>query len=485
MVTFFNIGSILLFIYFAFVIVLTIQIVLDNKPPEVAVAWLLAIYFLPYFGAGLFLLSGVNWKKRKIMKQLPERSFKTYLGPVLEQQKTFLQNAHANNELDNDMIKAISLALQAGNSIVTLNNRLELYYEGGRFFDDLIVDLENAQDTINMEYFIFRSDELGRRIKEILERKAREGVKVRLLFDGVGCFNKQSWKFKRELKNSQIDAHYFLDPLNILSSRLLNYRNHRKIVVIDGQIGYTGGMNIGLEYIDGGAKFRRWRDTHVRMVGESVQLLQSVFLSDWYNSGGDVVQDARFFPLPAAKGDYLPTQIVVSGPDSDWNSIKKLFQLLISNANSRICIQSPYFIPDQSLMNALETAALSGVEVNLMMTGLPDKRVPFWVAHTYFEDLLKSGVNIYLYEGGFMHAKVLIVDEMISTVGSCNMDTRSFHLDYEVNAFFYDAEITADLIEQFNTDVAECKQIIFEDIREFSIFRRLRNSIFRMIAPVL
>jgi cardiolipin synthase len=485
MVTFFNIGSILLFIYFAFVIVLTIQVVLDNKPPEVAVAWLLAIYFLPYFGAGLFLLSGVNWKKRKIMKQLPERRFKTYLGPVLEQQKTFLQNAHANSDLDNDMVKAISFALQAGNSIVTLNNRAELYYEGGRFFDDLIVELENAQDTIYMEYFIFRSDELGRRIKEILERKAREGVKVRLLFDGVGCFNKQSWKFKRELKNSQIDARYFLDPLNILSSRLLNYRNHRKIVVIDGQIGYTGGMNVGLEYIDGGAKFHRWRDTHVRMVGESVQLLQSVFLSDWYNSGGDEVQDARFFPLPTAKGEYLPTQIVVSGPDSDWNSIKKLFELLISNANSRICIQSPYFIPDQSLMNVLETAALSGVEVNLMMTGLPDKRVPFWVAHTYFEYLLKSGVHIYLYEGGFMHAKVLIVDEMISTVGSCNMDIRSFHLDYEVNAFFYDAEITADLIAQFNTDVAECKQITFEDIREFSILRRLRNSIFRMIAPVL
>lgn len=485
MLTFFNIGSILLFIYFAFVLVLTIQIVLDNKPPEVAVAWLLAIYFLPYFGAGLFLLSGVNWKKRKIMKQLPERSFKTFLGPILEQQKNFLQEAHTNNELDNDMVKAISLALQSGNSIVTLNNRVELYYEGGKFFDDLISDLENAQDTINMEYFIFRSDELGRRIITILERKAREGVKVRLLFDGVGCFNKQSWKFKRELKNSPIDAHYFLDPLNILSSRLLNYRNHRKIVVIDGQIGYTGGMNVGLEYIDGGPKFHRWRDTHVRMVGESVQLLQGVFLSDWHNSGGDVVQDARFFPLPAAPGDYLPTQIVVSGPDSDWNSIKKLFQLLISNANSRICIQSPYFIPDQSLMNALETAALSGVEVNLMITGLPDKRIPFWVAHTFFEDLLKSGVHIYLYESGFMHAKVLIVDETISTVGSCNMDTRSFHLDYEVNAFFYDAEITADLIEQFNVDVAECKQITFEDIREFSILRRLRNSIFRMIAPVL
>ncbi|MFW6207345.1 MAG: cardiolipin synthase [Spirochaetota bacterium] len=485
MTAFLNIGSFLLFFYFAFVIVLTVQIVLDNKPPEVAVAWILAIYFLPYFGAGLYLLSGVNWKKKKIMKQLPERTFKTYLGPILEQQKTFLQNTETDYELDNDMVKTISLALQSGNSILTLNNSVRFYYEGGPFFDELIADLENAQDTINMEFFIYRSDELGRRIKDILERKAREGVKVRLLFDGVGCFNKLSWKFKRELKQSPIDARYFLDPMNILSSRLLNYRNHRKIVVIDGQIGYTGGMNIGLEYMNGGRNFRRWRDTHLRLEGESVQLLQGVFLSDWYNSGGDVIQDARFFPLPATRGSFVPMQIVVSGPDSDWNSIKKLFLHLISNANNRISIQSPYFIPDQPLMNALETAALSGVEVNLMMTGCPDKRIPFWVAHTYFEDLLKAGVHIYLYEQGFLHAKVLIVDTMISTVGSCNMDIRSFHLDYEVNAFFYDTKITADLIAQFNADVAECRQVAFEDIRELSIFRRLRNSIFRMIAPVL
>ncbi|MFW6361198.1 MAG: phospholipase D-like domain-containing protein, partial [Spirochaetota bacterium] len=255
MTAFLNIGSFLLFFYFAFVIVLTVQIVLDNKPPEVAVAWILAIYFLPYFGAGLYLLSGVNWKKKKIMKQLPERTFKTYLGPILEQQKTFLQNTETDYELDNDMVKTISLALQSGNSILTLNNSVRFYYEGGPFFDELIADLENAQDTINMEFFIYRSDELGRRIKDILERKAREGVKVRLLFDGVGCFNKLSWKFKRELKQSPIDARYFLDPMNILSSRLLNYRNHRKIVVIDGQIGYTGGMNIGEEYITGGRRF--------------------------------------------------------------------------------------------------------------------------------------------------------------------------------------------------------------------------------------
>lgn len=479
----FSIGSALVSIYVLFTIVLTIRIILDNKPPEVAIAWILAIYFLPYIGAGLYILSGVDWKRHKIMKQLPEKTFKTFLGPILQRQKYFLQET--SGSFDNDIVKTISIALQAGNSILTMNNNAKLYYEGVGFFEDLFRDLEGATDTIHMEFFIYRSDDLGRRIYEILRRKAEEGVVVKLLFDGVGCFNKMSWAFKRELKQSPIDARYFLDPMNVLSGRLLNYCNHRKIVVIDGEIGYTGGMNIGNEYITGGARFDRWRDTQVRLVGETVQLLQGVFLSDWFNSGGDAIQEARFFPVTTADHEALPMQIVVSGPDSDWNSLKKLFLHMVSNANRQVYIQSPYFIPDQSLINALETAALSGVEVNLMMTGVPDKRIPFWVAHTYFENLLKAGVNIYQYMAGFLHAKTMVVDDSIATIGSCNMDIRSFMIDYELNAFFYNTEIAQQLIAQFNQDIAECRQITYRNVHELQLWKKLRNSIFRMIAPVL
>src|SRR6056297_1371045 len=313
---FINIGSVLIFLYFSYVVVLTVRIILDNKPPEVSIAWILAIFFLPYAGAVIYLLSGVNWKKKKIMKQLPEKTFKTYLGPILEQQKAFFQDTV--DTVDSDLVKTINTALEAGNSILTLNNSIRNYFEGAGFFEDLLQDLEAAEDTIHLEIFIYRSDELGRRIRDILLRKADQGVKVRMLFDGVGCFNKMTKSFKRELRESKIDARYFLDPMNVLSGRLLNYRNHRKIAVIDGKIGYTGGMNIGDEYLNGGRRFKTWRDTQVRIVGESVQLLQGVFLSDWYNSGGDAVQDAWFFPLPPEKGQYLPMQIVVSGPDSEW-----------------------------------------------------------------------------------------------------------------------------------------------------------------------
>jgi cardiolipin synthase len=478
-----SLGSYLFILYVGFVVVLTVQILLDNKAPEVTITWLLAIYFLPYVGAAIYLLSGVNWKKKKIMKQLPEKTFRTYLGPILDQQKRFMQESWQS--IDNDVAKTMNLALHSGNSIITLNNDVKLYHQGASFFDDLIEDLKGAKDTIHMEFFIYRSDELGRRIKDILLEKAKEGVTVRMLFDGVGCFNKMSWSFKRELRESPIEARYFLDPTNVLSGRLLNYCNHRKIVVIDGQIGYTGGMNVGLDYLNGGTRFPSWRDTHMRVTGESVRMLQGVFLSDWYNSGGGTIYDARYFPEPLGGEQRTPMQIVCSGPDSDWNSLKNLYFNLISNANERLFIESPYFIPDAAMMTALETAALSGVEVNIMITGLPDKLIPFWVAHTYFESLLEAGATIYLYRKGFYHPKVLIADDHIATVGSCNMDVRSFHLDYEINAFFYSEEISRQLVEQFYQDSAECTRITLEELQDMHLLKRLRNSLFRIIAPLL
>ena len=480
----FTSASVLLFLYIAFVVVLTVGILLDNKAPEVSIAWLLAIYFLPYAGAVMYLLGGVNWKKRKIMKMLPEKTFQDLLGPILEQQVKFLKDDW--EKIDNDMAKSINLALKAGKSIITLNNSVTPYYDGRLLFDDLFVELENARDSIHMEVYIFRSDSLGQKIRDILVRKAEEGVKVRLLFDGVGCFRKMSKKFKRGLKKSGVETRYFLDPMNVLSGRLLNYRNHRKITIIDGKVGYTGGMNVGVEYVTGGKTFARWQDAHIKMEGESVQLLQSVFLSDWYNSGGGMVQDPRFFPEHVKdRTKILPTQIVCSGPDSDWHNLRMMYANLIHNANQCIHIQSPYFVPEATITNALTTAALSGVEINLMMTGVPDKRIPFWVAHTFFGELLEAGVNIYLYEAGFFHAKTLVADGSIATIGSCNMDVRSFHLDYELNAFFYDKDIAGRIIKQFEEFIPLCRKVEKSDISKLGIPVQLRNSLFRMIAPLL
>lgn len=478
-----NITSILYVIYIIFTIVLVIRILLDNNSPEVSVAWLLSIIFLPYIGAVLYLLGGINWKKHKILKHRPEITFQEELGSILDRQKIFM--GEISTKIDNDIAKNMILSLQSSNSIITLNNKTELFFSGEPLFTSLMNDLEKAEKSIHLEYFIFRSDNIGNKFADILKKKSKEGVEVKILFDGVGCFNKMTRKFKRNISEAGISTKYFLDPTNVLAGRLLNYCNHRKIVVIDGIIAYTGGMNIGDEYITGGNKFDSWRDTHVRLEGESVNMLQSVFLSDWRNSGGKSIQSHTYFPTAVVTEENLPMQIVVSGPDSDWYSLEKLYFNMIMNANGVIYVQTPYFIPSSSLLNALETAALCGVEVNLMITGNPDKKIPFWVAHTYFDSLLAAGVNIFLYKKGFLHSKVLIVDSTISTVGSCNMDIRSFHLNYEVNAVYYNEKITEQLIDQFKHDLQFCVKINDTDRKKLNVLKRLRNSLFRIISPVL
>lgn len=475
--------SILYSVYIIFTVILVVKILLDNNSPEVSVAWILSIIFLPYAGAVLYLLGGINWKKHKILKHRPEITFQEELGTILDRQKIFM--GEISTRIDNDIAKTMILSLQSSNSIITLNNKTELFFSGESLFNSLLEDLEKAVKSIHLEYFIFRSDNIGNKIADILKKKSKEGVKIRILFDGVGCFNKISRKFKKNLLEAGIIIKYFLDPTNVLAGRLLNYCNHRKIVVIDGEIAYTGGMNIGDEYITGGKKFDSWRDTQVRLEGESVKMLQSVFLSDWRNSGGETEQNNNYFPSTVEAEENLPMQIVVSGPDSDWYSLEKLFFNIIMNANSVIYMQTPYFIPNSSLLNALETTALCGVEVNLMITGNPDKRIPFWVADTYFDSLLSAGVNIFLYKKGFLHSKVLIVDDTISTVGSCNMDIRSFHLNYELNAIYYNEKITKQMIDQFKRDLQFCVKINDTDRKKQNVLKRLRNSIFRIISPVL
>ncbi len=477
-------AKILYYSYLTVVLIITVRILLDNKSPESSTGWLLAVIFLPYVGAVLYLLGGVNWKKRKILKHLPEKRFKNELGVILEHQKDFMQDLTA--EVDSDILKTATLSLQCGNAILSINNSSEFFFSGYDKFTSLLRDLEGAEESIHMEYFIYKEDDTGSRIGEILKKKASEGVEVRLIFDGVGCFNRMSWKFKRDLRKAGVQIKYFLDPMNVLSGRLLNYCNHRKIVVIDGRTGYTGGMNIGDEYITGGKRFASWRDSHIRVEGEIVHLLQTIFLSDWENSGGKRLANARYFPeVEVNSGDTLPMQVLVSGPDSDWYSLEKLYLNLVSNADKEVFIQSPYFIPSSSIQNVLETASLSGVAVHLMITGVPDKLIPFWVAHTYWDSLLSAGVNIYLYESGFLHAKMVIADEKIATIGTCNMDIRSFHLDYELNLIYYDSLTARQLKSRFYEDLNHCRKIARNDLQENGFFTRLRNSAFRIIAPIL
>ncbi|MCL2793184.1 MAG: cardiolipin synthase [Spirochaetaceae bacterium] len=466
--------------------VIAISIIIrDNRSPQSSIAWILLIIFLPIFGLISFILFGINWKKTKLTKQSPDTIFAKTLEAILKNQKYFLSGMVASDENESDKYKLMNLLLNSNSSIITLNNKCKIYNAGEDFFEDLLKELKNAKSSIHMEFFIWTSDSLGEEIKNILIKKAKEGVEIRLIFDGVGSFGRISYKYRRELKQAGIEYKYYLDLVAPFSIIKINYSNHRKIVVIDGKIAYTGGMNVGSEYITGGKRFASWRDIQIKLIGDSVRLIQTVFLVDWYNSKNALLLDDKYFPQNSDTISEMLVQIAISGADSEWDSIQQMYFTMITNANKEIYIQTPYFIPDQSVMTALETAALSGISVNLLMTGIPDKKIPFWTAHTYFKPLLKAGVNIFLYKKGFMHSKIVIVDGNMLSIGSCNFDIRSFHINFELNAVIYDSNLASEMIENFYDDLRFCETVSKEYLDNIGIIKSFRNSVMRIFSPIM
>ncbi len=480
-----NPAQILNYIFWINAVIAVFIIILDNRPPEVSISWIMLIIFFPVIGLFTFVLFGINWKKTKLTKQSPDTLFSTHLETILKNQKHFLKKRSLSDEAENDKNKLMNLLMNSNSSILTLKNNCSIYHTGEEFFRDLLKDLENAKSSIHLEFFIWTSDRLGEEIKEILLKKAAEGVEIRLLFDGVGSFGRISYKYKRELKKAGIKYKYYLDLAAPFAIIKINYCNHRKIAVIDGEIAYTGGMNVGYEYISGGRRFESWKDTQIRLIGESVSIFQSVFLVDWYNSGDELLLDRKYFPENTIAATEMPIQVATSGADSRWDSIHQMYFTMITNANKEIYIQTPYFIPDQSIMTALETAALSGISVNILMTGIPDKLIPYWAAHTYFEPLLNAGVNIFLYKKGFMHSKIVIADGTIVSIGSCNLDMRSFHINYEINALIYDSEIAGEMITSFYKDLEFSETVTRAYLQKTGIFRKFRNSAIRILSPVM
>ena len=504
---------ILTIIFFLYVVSIAIKMLLENRPPYSFIAWITVLVFLPYIGVIFYIFLGMDWRKskNKISAKLPEDMIKKYFSSLLKEQISILDNMQGNYERNINLVK---LAIRSGYSPITVQNKIDIFDDGEELFNAIIQDLKLAEKTIHMEYFIWRSDKLGERIKDVLIQKAKQGVEIRLIFDGVGSLMRISKKYRKELKKNGIKFLYYHDPFSILWTRFVNYRNHRKIVVVDGLISYMGGMNLGQEYIDGGKKFESWKDVHMRIAGDACNLIQNVFVCDWYNAGGrdlevfdinekkhklsrklkyinknldeEKVSIIRKDLFPQAGTDkFLPVQIITSGADSKWDSIQKVYSKMIEEAKESIYIESPYFVPDEGFLAALENAALSEVKVNLMITGKPDKLVAWWVAQTYFETLLKAGVNIYLYEKGFLHSKFCVMDGRIVSCGTCNMDIRSFYLHYEMNAVIYDIDIAKKFEAIFKKDVQNSHKITPEEYAKQSMLIRLRNSACRIIAPVL
>ncbi len=497
-----SIEHIHLLIYIMFLV----AILVSEKSPESIVAWIFTITIFPVLGFLLYLVFGINWRKNRIdslqngrrkglfgkLPRLSENFLKYDPSQIFHKFKVKseeLEELIRNMKVSHKEKEIIKLLYNSEGTYITNNNSYKMFYEGKEAFDSIIEDLEKAKESIYMEYFIWRSDKLGEKIKEVLIKKAKQGIKIKLLFDGMGSFGTISEKYRKELAKEGVEFKYFLDIKFALSK--LNYRNHRKMTIIDNRILHTGGMNLGEEYITGGKRFETWRDTNIRIEGELVLHYLAIFITDWLNSGGEPDFDAESVDKMLQEHAEKPVensylmQVSSSGPDTVWTTLKYVYSKMISIAEKEILIQSPYFIPDTSLISQMKIAALSGVKIKLMIAGVPDKRIPYWIAQTYFSELLLAGVEIYRYKAGFIHCKDIVIDGEVSTMGTCNFDMRSFEINYEINSIFYNREISQSLRNQFYEDLKHCEEIKEENLKKVVFWRKIRNSLFKVVSPIM
>lgn len=482
---------ILLIALHSYSMVIAFLLLLDNREASSTLAWILVLVLLPVVGIVFYFLFGQNWRKnaRRIKKEgniLENNLARKFKELLLNQSNEIKKLKYVEKKsFDNKLLK---LLLNNSYSLLTTNNEVNVFVSGKEKFDSLIKDIKNAKKYIHLEYYILVSDKLTSKIKKILIEKAREGVEVRILCDKAGSFFLAD-DFKHELRKNGVQIKEYDNFLYLSKLHTINYRNHRKIVIIDGDISYIGGMNMSQEYIDGGKKFKSWRDTHIRILGDASKILQLIFSITWYLTTKEQLFSKKYYPstniIKKKVKSKVPLQIITSGPDTEWQSIEQLYFTLINAAKKEVMLQSPYLLTTPSIAMALKTAALSGVDVKVMVSGHFYGNMPHYATYSYLEDLMKAGVKVYMYTAGFLHSKTLVVDKILYSVGSANMDVRSMSLNYEVNALIYEDNIAKAQRDQFLKDLKKCNQFTLEEYYKFSFWKRLRISISRLGAPLL
>lgn len=457
----------------------------QRRNPKSVWAWLLILYFIPVLGFVFYLLLGADMHKRKMFrtKEIEDR-----LANAIRRQELMIQSQELKEKYPGvtDYSDLVMYHLHTTSAMLTDDNDMEFFVNGEDKFAALKEDMRNAKKSIHIQYYIIKNDELFQSIVEILKEKAKEGVEVRILYDSMGCWKmrKKIWK---QLEKEDIQCTEFFPALVGRLHLRINYRNHRKIVVIDDCIGYVGGFNIGKEYIDKDPKFGHWRDTHMRLTGSCVTALEARFILDWNFADRKRLLSYEDY-MDNLKMEHMgksPVQIITSGPDSHDEYIRNTYVRMIHKARKSIYIQTPYFIPDEALMTALQIAIHSGVEVNIMIPCKPDHPFVYWATYSYVGELVLEGANCYTYENGFLHAKGIIVDDMVFCYGTANMDIRSFELDFEVNAIVYDEDKAKQMVEFFKQDVEQSKLLTKNKYQSRGLFIRFREQISRLLSPLL
>lgn len=478
-----ELNLILVIVYYIIVVLAVVHVVMDNRQPAKTMAWTLVIWFVPIVGIVFYLFFGVNTRKERMVSQrsLDELSKRSMLGFVEQQ----------DLQLPDEYKPVIELFINQSLSLPFKGSEVEVYTDGYQFFPALLSAIAGAKNHIHLDMYIFEDDALGYLIADMLIDKAREGVEVRVIYDNVGCWSVKNEFFER-MREEGIEVVTFL-PVRFPSfTSKVNYRNHRKLIVIDGVTGFTGGMNIALRYVKG-TNGQPWRDTMVRMTGTGVYALQRAFLIDWYFADRTLLNDRKYYPnrIEAKKhGETMASgsllQIVTSSPVVPYPEIMQGFVWVIHAAKRYVYIETPYFLPTESVLFALKTAAASGIDVRILVPIENDAWFAEWAGRSYLREAVEAGIKVNLYSAGFLHSKLMVCDDNISTCGSTNLDFRSFENNFEANAFFYGKDVALRMKQIFLNDEAQSVPLTSLPHRIRPKFMvRLAESFIRLLAPLM
>jgi len=475
--------SLVTILYFLTVVFIAILIILENRNPEKTISWILVLVLLPFIGIVIYLFFGQEYRKTKMYSRKGLKDLEKLRNLTLEQLDNLPENQFQISDKLYSKKRMMNLLLSNSNAILTNNNEIQILRNGAETFPEIFRVMEQAKHHIHLEYYIIENDRIGNYLRELLIRKATEGVEVRLIFDDVG-----SWELKKKFIRSMSDAGVKVDcfmkvRFPMLTSRV-NYRNHRKILVVDGETAFVGGLNFADRYQDGVPGIGPWRDTHLKVIGGGATALQIIFMADWYFVSKEILKGEVYFK-PFVSGNGKLVQMTASGPDSDWESIGQAYFAAIASATDYVYISTPYLMPTADIVTALKTSALGGIDVRIIVPGLSDAITPKWGTNSYIEELLEAGVKIYFYKAGFTHSKVIIADGVFSSVGTANLDFRSLETNFEVNAMVYDEEIADILAAQFLDDQEKSELIILEEWKKRPRINKIKESFARIISPML
>lgn len=477
--------TIAVLLYFINFLLTVSLIFLERRNAQSVWAWVLVLFFIPFVGFMLYMLFGRTIYRQQIFK-LDEED-KVGLEHLVSEQLEEIKKGRLtlSSPVAEKHKKLVHMLLYNNQSFVTSNNSVETYTNMNDKFDQMIKDIEAAEDHIHFQYYIFKLDGIGNRLYKALLKKQKEGVSVRILYDDIGSRSLSLKNFTDIKEHGGLVEAFFPSKLPLVNPRI-NNRNHRKIVVIDGRIGYIGGSNVGDEYIGLDPKMGAWRDTHLRIEGNAVKSLQLRFMLDWnsHDTRNNMKHEDRYFPEIFSVGD-ITMQIASSGPDEDYQQIKYGYLKMINSAKKEIYIQSPYFIPDQSIMEALKITLLSGVKVKIMIPSFPDHPFVYWATYSNVATLMYMGAEVYMYQPGFLHQKVFVIDDEIVSIGTTNVDNRSFILNFEVNAFIYNTEEAIKSRKIFENDIQHCEILTIEKYEARGNWIKLKEGLANLIEPIL